>query len=88
MAITSGQVLVGQVPTQIDGQSPNPSRLHIHNADNTKILFVGNEGVTITTGLGLEKLDSMEITLNAGEALYAISETGSHLVTWLRQTQY
>lgn len=88
MAISTGHVLVGQVPTQIDGSSPNPSRLHIHNADNTKIVYIGNETVTITDGLGLEKLDSVEITLNPGESLYAVSETGSHLVTWLRQTQY
>ena len=88
MAISTGHVLVGTIPTQIDGQSPNPSRLHIHNMDNTKILFIGNGDVSITNGLGLEKLDSVEITLNPGEALYAVSETGSHLVTWLRQTQY
>jgi hypothetical protein len=56
--------------------------------DNTKVLYIGNGDVSITTGLGLEKLDSLEITLNPGEALYAVSETGSHLVTWLRQTQY
>lgn len=88
MAISTGHVLVGTTPVQIDGQSPNPSRLHIHNMDNTKILFIGNGEVSITNGLGLEKLDSVEITLNPGEALYAVSETGSHLVTWLRQTQY
>ena len=88
MAISTGQVLVGITPVQIDGQSPNPSRLHIHNMDNTKVLYVGNGDVSKTTGLGLQKLDSLEIMLNPGEALYAVSETGSHLVTWLRQTQY
>lgn len=88
MAISTGQVLVNQVPIQIDGISTNPSRLHIHNMDNTKTLFIGNGDVSIANGLGIEKLDSIEITLNPGESLYAISETGSHLVTWLRQTLY
>jgi len=88
MAISTGHVLVGTTPVQIDGQSPNPSRLHIHNMDNTKVLYVGNGNVSITTGLVLEKLDSLEIMLNPGEALYAVSETGSHLISWLRQTQY
>jgi hypothetical protein len=88
MAITSGQTTVGTAVVQIDGCSPNPSSLHIHNMDNTKVLYIGNSDVSITTGLGLQKLDSLEITLNPGEALYAISETGSHVVSWLRQTLY
>lgn len=88
MAISTGQTLVGVIPIQIDGISTNPSRLHIHNMDNTKTLFIGNGDVSIANGLGVQKLDSVEITLNPGESLYAISETGSHLVTWLRQTLY
>lgn len=88
MAISTGQVLVGTIPIQIDGVSTNPSNLHIHNMDNTKVVYLGNGDVSITNGLGVQKLDSLEITLNPGEALYAVSETGSHLVTWLRQTLY
>ena len=88
MAISTGHVLVGTIPIQIDGVSTNPSYLHIHNMDNTKVLFIGNGDVSVTNGLGVQKLDSVEITLNPGESLYAISETGSHLVTWLRQTLY
>ena len=88
MAITSGQQTIGTVRQLVDGISPNPSRLTIHNLDNTKVLFLGNDSVTITTGLGLQKLESIELILNAGESLYAISETGSHLISWLRQTSY
>ena len=88
MAITSGQQTIGTVRQLVDGISPNPSRVHIHNLDNTKVLFLGNDSVTITTGLGLQKLESIELILNAGESLYAISETGSHLISWLRQTSY
>ena len=88
MAITSGQQTIGTSPQLVDGISPNPSRLHIHNMDNTKLLFIGNGSVTIANGLALEKQDSVELTLNAGESLYAVSETGSHLISWLRQTQY
>lgn len=88
MAITSGQQTIGTSPQLVDGISPNPSRLHIHNMDNTKLLFIGNGDVTITNGLALQKLDSVELTLNAGESLYAVSESGSHLISWLRQTQY
>lgn len=88
MAITSGQQVIGTVRQLVDGISPNPSRLHIHNLDNTKVLFLGNDSVTITNGFAIQKLESMELILNAGESLYAISETGTHTISWLRQTSY
>jgi hypothetical protein len=87
MAVTSGHTTVGTSATIIDGVSTNPSRLHIHNADNSDDLFLGNSSVTTSTGLQLTKLDSIELTLNAGESLYAVSGIGSHAVSWLRQTQ-
>ena len=86
MAITSGQTTVGLTATHIDGASVNPVRLHIHNSDNTNNLYLGNESVTATTGLELLKLDSIELQLNAGETLYAISTSGSHVVSWLKQS--
>jgi hypothetical protein len=87
MAITSGQITVTTSRVQIDGSSANPSRLHIHNNDNTTTLYLGNSSVTTSTGLQLLKLDSTELELNPGETLYAISSSGSHLISWLRQTQ-
>ena len=88
MAITSGQQTIGTSPQLVDGISPNPSRLHIHNMDNTKTVFLGNGSVTVANGLALQKLDSIELVLNPGESLYAITESGTHLISWLRQTQY
>jgi hypothetical protein len=87
MAISSGQVVVGLTPIGINGVSRNPSRIHVHNNDNTKVLYLGGSSVSTTNGLALQKLESIELTLNAGEALYAISETGTHTISWLRQTQ-
>jgi hypothetical protein len=87
MAITSGQLTVGTSRTEIDGISTSPSRLHVHNNDNTNDLFLGNGSVTSSNGLRLMKLDSIELIMNPGEALYAVSASGSHQVSWLRQTQ-
>jgi hypothetical protein len=87
MALTSGQITVGTSAVQIDGISVNPSRLHIHNNDNTNDLFIGNASVTTSNGLRLMKLDSLELIMNPGESVYAISASGSHAASWLRQTQ-
>lgn len=86
MAITSAQITIGLTPTAIDGTSTNPIRLHIHNNDNTNNIYLGNGSVTTTTGLELTKLDSMEITLNPGEELYAVSASTGHVISWLKQT--
>jgi hypothetical protein len=88
MAITSGQQTIGTTCQLVDGISPNPSRLHIHNMDNTNSIYLGNEGVTTANGLQLVKLDSIELVMNPGESLYAVSSAGTHTISWLRQTQY
>jgi hypothetical protein len=88
MAITSGQQTIGTTRQLVDGISPNPSRLHIHNMDNTNSIYLGNEGVTTANGLQLVKLDSIELVMNPGESLYAVSSAGTHTISWLRQTQY
>ena len=86
MTITSAQITVGTSPTIIDGLSTNPFRLHVHNNDNSADLYLGNGSVTSSTGLRLMKLDSIELVINPGEALYAVSASGSHAVSWLKQT--
>jgi hypothetical protein len=88
VALSSGQVTVGTTPTQIDGQSPNPSVLHISNNDNTQAVYIGNATVQVLGGLRLEKLERITITLNPGESLYAISEKSGHILSFLRQTMY
>ena len=88
MAISSGRQVIGTTRQIVDGVSPNPSRLHIHYMDNADDIFLGNETVTTANGLALVKLDSIELILNPGESLYAISATGSHTISWLRQTLY
>jgi hypothetical protein len=84
--ITSGQTTVGTaVAVQIDGSSANPSYLTVHNNDNTKALFLGGADVTISNGLRVLKEQTLTFSLNPGEALYAVSDSGSHVVSWLRQ---
>jgi hypothetical protein len=85
--ITSGQVTVGTaVAVLVGGSFAGASKIHIHNQDNTKNVFIGDATVTTTTGLRLSKEDSIELNLYPGEAVYVISDGGNHVVSWLRQT--
>ena len=86
MTIKSGVVAVGSVPTQINGASTNPIRLHIHNNDTTDELFLGNGTVAVNSGLVLGKLESIELILNPGETLFAVvSGQKAHSLSWLSQ---
>lgn len=88
MAISTGHTSVLTVPAQIDGSSPNPSRIRIFNASNDKTIYIGGIDVSITNGFGLLKLEQMEITLNAGESLYCVAESAGATIQWIRQTLY
>lgn len=84
--ITTGQMVVTSTPAQIDGIHTNPTRIHIHNNDNTVDLLLGGADLTAANGLMLSKLDSIELILNPGEVLFAMSSSGSISVSWLVQT--
>jgi len=85
--ITSGQTTIGTAATLIDGLEVNPFRLHLHNNDNTDAVYLGGSAVTISNGLVLQKLDSIELIVNPLEALYAVSTKAGHVVSWLKQTE-
>jgi hypothetical protein len=88
MAITTNHVTITTDRVQIDGSSPNPSSIWIYNAGNDKTIFIGSDNVTTANGLGLLKLEQLKLTLNPGESLYAITESGTATMHWLRQTLY
>ena len=82
----SGQTTVGTAsPVAIGTASANNSRLHVHNIDNTKTLYLGGAAVTSTTGMPLFKEDSIDIDLAPGERLYGISSGSDHVIGWLQQ---
>jgi hypothetical protein len=88
VAISTGHTAVGITPSQVDGQSNNPSRIRIFNASNDKTVFIGNGDVTVNNGFGLTKLEQMELILNPGEALYVVAEAAGATIQWIRQTLY
>jgi hypothetical protein len=85
--ISSGQSTVGTAtPVKLDGSSVNATYLTVHNNDNTKVMYLGDSNVSTTTGLKLLKEETLQFTLNPGEGLFAISASGNHVISWLRQT--
>jgi len=84
MAVTSGQLIVGQTRLAIDGVSVNPYRLHFHNNEATTALYVGGADVTTENGLRLLGHESLDLIVSPNAQLYVVSTSNNHEVSWLR----
>lgn len=84
--ITNGQVAIGTVATAVDGVWTNPSRITIHNNDNTDAVYLGGTAVTPATGLVLQKEESYQFELQPLEQIYCVSTKLGHTISWMRQT--
>jgi hypothetical protein len=87
MALSSGHVSVGTAATVVPVSSVNPYELHVHNNDNSDDLFIGGAAVTTTTGLVLEKLESVTLLMRPADRLYAISTKSGHTISYLAITK-
>jgi len=85
MAISSGVITVGTVPSIIDGTFNSNFRLIIHNNDNTDAVYLGGSDVTILNGLVLRKEETLQLEMNPLESVYAVSAKAGHTISYLKQ---
>jgi hypothetical protein len=85
MAISSGAITVGTVPSIIDGTFNSNFRIIIHNNDNTDAVYLGGSDVSVATGLKLDKGIILQLEMNPLESLYAISTKAGHQISYLKQ---
>jgi hypothetical protein len=85
MAISSGVITVGTVPSIIDGTSNSNFRLIVHNNDNTDAVFIGGPDVTTATGFVVKKEESIQLEMNPLESVYAVSGKAGHTISYLKQ---
>lgn len=83
--ITTGHATIGTAATIIDGTHHAMFSLIISNMDNTDTLFLGGPDVTASSGLSLPKASFIQIEMDAGDALYAVSTKAGHIVSWMKQ---
>ena len=85
MAISSGAMSVGTVPSIIDGTFNSNFRIIIHNNDNTDAVYLGGPDVTIANGLKLDKGIIIQLEMNPLESVYAVSTKNGHSISYLKQ---
>jgi hypothetical protein len=88
MPVESGRQTIGTAATAIDTTSNQPWQLVIHNDDNTADMYVGGPAVGTATGLSVNKLENVQLTLAPGDQVYAVSSSGSHTISWLKITNH
>ena len=84
MPVYSGTLTVGTTPIQVDGNFNQWSHIHIRNNDQTKSLYIGNGNVTITNGLPLDKLATIDFDLPPNDSFHMVTDSGTVSVSYLR----
>ena len=85
MAISSGAITVGTVPSIIDGTYNSNFRIMVHNNDNTDAVYLGGPDVSVATGFKLDKGIILQLEMNPLESVYAISGKAGHTISYLKQ---
>jgi hypothetical protein len=84
MSVITGQLAVGTAtPTQVNQPSVHSIFVHIHNNDNTNHLLIGGANLNASNGMILQKLDSIEMTLQPLDILYLLSSSGIITASYL-----
>ena len=84
MAIATGQINATTTAAAVGTSSANPFTLVLHNESASNDIFLGAFGVTSSTGFSLHANSTVSIPMTAGDQLYAISASGSHLLSWMK----
>ena len=78
MTMTTAQISVTTSPTLLCAADDMSQRVTVHNNEASQQVFLGDSGVTTSTGIHLDGKQERQITLNPGEGLWGISaNTGS-----------
>lgn len=85
--ISSGQISVGTTAVEVSGHNVQSLRLTLNNHDHGsgKRIWIGGAGVTIANGMLLNG-EPLYMTLNPMEHLHAVTDSGTVLLGYVKQT--
>jgi hypothetical protein len=83
MSILTGQLSVTTTRVQLDGTSKDPFKLVLHNS-GTNAVYLGGADVTENNGFNLHANSTLTLELPPLTALFAVSGSGTHEVSWMR----
>lgn len=76
MAIYSAQHILTGTPQLVVPASTQPQEVHLHNMSKSSnnYIHLGNSNVSLSNSIHIDPGESIELTLMAGQKLYAISD--------------
>lgn len=83
MPLTTAHYTLGTAtPTKICAADSIPQTIWVHNAEHSQSdeVYIGNAGVTVSNGMHIHSDDTLELTLDPGSDLWAISDTVGSIV--------
>ena len=80
----TGQVTVTTSPTYVTTGVVGMSRVYVHAPQGNNLIYLGNSTVTTTTGFEIVKNQVLEFWLPEGQELYAIVNTATEPLIWMR----
>lgn len=87
--IFNSQVTLGTVAQVIVGPSVNPQDVFLHSQElaTARYIYFGGPTISATTGPHIESKESVHLTLNRGETLYAVGDPAGVVVGIMVQTK-
>jgi len=82
MPIQTAQYSVGTAAVLVVPRDDNPQTvlLHNHEHNNNHLIFAGSSTVTTTTGIHIPATETLQVTVPAGDELYACADGASRVL--------
>lgn len=90
MPITTAHYTLGTAtPVKVCEADSIPQTVWVHNAEHAQSdeVYIGNAGVTVNNGLHIHSDETLEIVLDPGSDLWAISDTAGSILQIMRIAQ-
>ena len=76
MPFIANHFVIGTAAVKVVLESASAQRAIFHNHEHSnKDIYIGGPGVTILTGLHIPDTETLEVSVAAGEQVWAISDT-------------
>lgn len=68
-------------PTKVCSADSQPQQIWVHNSEHAQSdeVFIGNETVSVATGLHIHSDETLKLDIDPGTELWAISDTNGSL---------
>lgn len=85
MTMTTAQISVTTAATLLCAANSMSQRVTVHNNENSQQVFIGDSGVTTSTGVHLDGKEERQIILNPGEGLWGISSNSNSVSVMIQK---